>query len=108
MDIVVDILGTFINSVSMSDDGSENGKERAFDLAGAASGGGGTCCPSTVDPYAWLALIGGIALATYFLRVAIVVKMPTGRRRRGVRRDSQDPKLGDVLFKGRNVKLNNP
>ena len=106
MDIVVDILGTLMNSVS--DGEIENGKERAFDLAGAASGGGGTCCPSTVDPYAWLALIGGIALATYFLRVAIVVKMPTGRRRRGVRRDSEDPKLGAVLFKGRNINPSKP
>ena len=29
---------------------------------------GSECCPLVVDPYTWLALIGGIALATFFLR----------------------------------------
>ena len=41
----------------------------------AASGGGGygsECCPLVVDPYTWLALIGGIALATFFLRQLII------------------------------------
>ena len=46
-------------------------------LHGAASGHGGYggCCPPVVDPYTWLALIAGIALATYFLRVLITVTM---------------------------------
>ena len=100
MEAVVELLGTIMESISDSGKEDSEGDGRAFDLAAAASGGGGTCCPSTVDPYAWLALIGGIALATYFLRVAIVVKMPTGRKRRGVRRENEDPKLGAVLFKG--------
>ena len=33
---------------------------------------GGTCCPPVVDPYSWVALLGGITLTTYFLRVAII------------------------------------
>ena len=108
MEAIVELLGTIMES--LADGGKEDaeGAGRAFDLAGAASGGGGTCCPSTVDPYAWLALIGGIAMATYFLRVAIVVKMPTGRKKRDVREEIEDPKLDAVYFKGRNVKLSNP
>jgi hypothetical protein len=31
-----------------------------------------------VDPYTLLALLGGIALATYFLRLALVVKVDMG------------------------------
>ena len=58
---------------------------------GGGHSGGGDCCPPVVDPYTWLVMIGGIALATYFLRVAIVVKMPMRRRRRGV-----DPDPGYV------------
>ena len=42
-------------------------------MFGAASSGyGSKCCPLAVDPYSvcytWIALIGGIALATFFLR----------------------------------------
>ena len=29
---------------------------------------GSDCCPLVVDPYTWLALIAGIALAAFFLR----------------------------------------
>ena len=39
------------------------------------------CCPAVVDPYTYIALISAIALVTYFMRVAIVVKH--GRKRRG-------------------------
>ena len=44
-------------------------------LYAAASGGHGHggCCPPVVDPYTLLALLSGIALATYFLRVLITV-----------------------------------
>ena len=45
-------------------------------LYGAASGGHHDgCCPPVVDPYTLLALIVGIALATYFLNVLINVTM---------------------------------
>ena len=33
-----------------------------------------------VDAYSWVAIIGGIALATYFLRVAIITNI-MGRKR---------------------------
>jgi hypothetical protein len=43
-------------------------------LYGAASGGHHDgCCPPVVDPYTLLALIAGIALATYFFNVLINV-----------------------------------
>ena len=56
------------------------GSGRSHDLQGAASSGGG-CCPPVVDQYTWLALISGIALATYFLRIAVTTNI-MGRRRR--------------------------
>jgi|LakMenEpi03Aug12_release.lakeMendotaPanAssembly.Ray.scaffolds.fasta_scaffold1257521_2 hypothetical protein len=54
-------------------------------LHGAArSGYGSACCPPVVDPYTLLALLAGIALATYFLRVALIA-MGMGRSlRRGL------------------------
>ena len=66
-------------------------------LFGSESGGyGDDCCPPVVDPYTWLALIGAIALATYFLRVAIVVKF--GRRKR---REVGHVTLSSVVITGR-------
>lgn len=32
----------------------------------------GHCCPPVFDPYTLVALLGGIALATYFLRIVII------------------------------------
>ena len=52
----------------------------------AASGSGvyGKCCPPVVDPYTMVALAAGIALAAYFLRVAITTNiMGGGRKKRG-------------------------
>jgi len=54
-----------------------------INLFGSASSGyGDQCCPLVVDPSTWLALIAGIALATFFLRLAIINNVPVGRRRR--------------------------
>ena len=30
------------------------------------------CCPPVFDPYTLVALLGGIVLATYFLRIVII------------------------------------
>ena len=51
----------------------------ARQLLGAASDGYGHCCPPVFDPYTLVALIGGIALATYFLRIVIVTSTIMGR-----------------------------
>ena len=40
------------------------------------------CCPPVVDPSTWLALIAGIALATFFLRQVIITTTFNGRRRK--------------------------
>ena len=46
---------------------------RTISLSGSHSSGyGEQCCPPVVDPYTWAALIGGIALATFFLQMTIV------------------------------------
>ena len=44
-------------------------------LAGSFSDQYGECCPPVLDPYTLLALLGGIALATYFLQQVIVMMM---------------------------------
>ena len=41
-------------------------------LFGSSSDSYGHCCPPVFDPYTLVALLGGIALATYFLRLVIV------------------------------------
>ena len=48
-------------------------------LFGSFSDSYGHCCPPVFDPYTLVALLGGIALATYFLRLVIVTNM-FGRR----------------------------
>ena len=48
-------------------------------LFGSSSDGYGQCCPPVFDPYTLVALLGGIALATYFLRLVIVTTTFGGR-----------------------------
>jgi hypothetical protein len=48
----------------------------------ASSGYGDSCCPPVVDPYTWLALIAGIGLATYFLRITITTTLKRKKRRK--------------------------
>ena len=48
----------------------------------ASSGYESSCCPPVVDPYTWLALISGIALATYFLRITITTTLKRKKRRK--------------------------
>ena len=62
----------------MNENSTSHNQPRTFSLTNlyaAASGGHGHggCCPPVVDPYTLLALLSGIALATYFLRVLITV-----------------------------------
>ena len=45
----------------------------ATNLFGSHSGGYEMCCPPVFDPYTLLALLGGIALATFFLQQVIVM-----------------------------------
>ena len=52
-------------------------------LFGSSSDDYGHCCPPVFDPYTLVALLGGIALATYFLRIVIITDpdLPPRRRR---------------------------
>ena len=50
------------------------------DLISSASSGYGHCCPAVFDPYTLVALVGGIALVTYFLRVVIITTVFAGKR----------------------------
>ena len=81
---VMDIIEN-IDDNNASDDNAMNNtssqgraislRRTGVELYGAASGGHDGCCPPVVDPYTLLALIVGIALATYFLNVLINVTM---------------------------------
>ena len=42
------------------------------------------CCPLVVDTYTWLAIIGGVVLATYFLRLAIINNISRKRKRKSL------------------------
>ena len=59
------------------------------DLAGAASGGGGECCAHVVSPLVFLATLAGLAIATFFLRMAITMNLRRKRRRRSVMKSSK-------------------
>ena len=62
---------------------NQTGTSRTMSLGGSHSSGyGDQCCPPVVDPYTLLALIGGIALATFFLQMSIVNIIGRKRRRR--------------------------
>ena len=64
----------------------------AVRLVGSSSDDYGHCCPPVFDPYTLVALLGGIALAAYFLRLVIVTEpafqvMMRFRRRSGSARN---------------------
>ena len=44
------------------------------------------CCPLTIDPYTWAALLSFIALGTYLLNQTIQMSMLGGRRKRDLKR----------------------
>merc|ERR1712241_106012 len=49
-------------------------------LFGSESEGYGHCCPPVFDPSTLLALLVGVALATFFLRLVIINQVFNGRR----------------------------
>ena len=49
-------------------------KRQTWDQSfGASSGYGSDCCPPVVDPLTFIALLGFIAAATYFLQRKIII-----------------------------------
>ena len=63
--------------------------------ASYSSSYGDECCPPVVDPYTWAALIGGIALATFFLQMQIVANISGRRRRR--RSEMGEDKINGIM-----------
>ena len=57
----------------LSSANNNNNNRKSADLVGAFSSGGGDCCPPVVDPLTFLALLGFIAAATYFLQRKIII-----------------------------------
>ena len=66
------------------------------DLFGAASGEG-DCCAHVVSPYVFLATLAGLAIATYFIRQAITMKLGK-RRKRSLIRDGFYLSRGPMLI----------
>ena len=64
-------------------------------IFGSFSDSYGHCCPAVFDPYTLVALLGGVALATYFLRLVIVTQMftPPRRRKRSIEFRNDQSKL---------------
>ena len=54
---------------------------------GAYSSGYGDCCPPVVDPLAFAALLGFLALAVYFFNNLIAMSMLMMRRKRRRKRE---------------------
>ena len=70
------------------------------DLTGSYSSGyGDKCCPPVVDPYTWLALIAGIALATFFLQMAIVNNIPPGRKKRSYAEGGEEEDMQNMILR---------
>jgi len=71
------------------------------DLTGSYSSGyGDKCCPPVVDPYTWLALIAGIALATFFLQMAIVNNIPVGgRKKRSYKEGGEEEDMQNMILR---------
>ena len=44
-------------------------------LSGSSSDDNSQCCPPVFDQYTLVALLGGIALVTYFLRLVIITDL---------------------------------
>ena len=58
------------------------------------------CCPLTVDPLSFLALVAGIAAATFFLNTVITMNIEA-RRRRKRSTDRDDPSFDSASLSGR-------
>ena len=56
--------------------------QRSSEPSSFSSTGSSVCCPHVVDTYTWIALLGAVVLATFFLRLAIVNNISRRRKRR--------------------------
>ena len=69
------------------------------DHHGAFSGSG--CCPGVVDPLTMLALVGGIALATYFFEIQIRNSMLMMARKKRRKRELNLNETIDIFNEGK-------
>ena len=67
-----DNYGLYSNKIDSYNDYSDNSR---IDSYGAYSSYGGGCCDPVVDPLTYAALLGFLALATYFFQVLIEMSM---------------------------------
>ena len=74
------------NSLGPISSETGEGTKKMATLFGSSSDDYGHCCPPVFDPYTLVALLGGIALATFFLRLVIITdpNLPPKRRRRNI------------------------
>lgn len=81
------------------------GDNSRIDAYGAHSGYGGNCCDLVVDPLTFIALVGFIALATYFLQQFIEMSMLEMMRRKKRKRSINEPDnvFYDVFQEGKKI-----
>ena len=81
------------------------GDNSRIDAYGAHNGYGGDCCDLVVDPLTFIALVGFIALATYFLQQFIEMSMLEMMRRKKRKRSINEPDnvFYDVFQEGKKI-----
>ena len=79
-DLFLSMINQGLGLSSLSNDTSSG--RALFDSCKGGYGYGGQCCPLVVDPLSWLALLAGIAVATFLLQQAIVANIGKRKRRR--------------------------
>ena len=71
------------------------------DHYGSFSGHGSGCCPLVVDPLSYAALVGGIALATYFFQIQIMNSMLMMARKKRRKRALNLNETIDIFNEGK-------
>ena len=79
------------------------GENSRIDAYGAYSSYGGGCCDAVVDPLTYAALLGFLALATYFFQVLIEMSMLAKKRRKRRSIDEPDNVFYDVFDEGKKI-----
>ena len=95
-----DNYGLYSNKIDSYNDYGDNSR---IDSYGAYSSYGGGCCDPVVDPLTYAALLGFLALATYFFQVLIEMSMLAKKRRKRRSINEPDNVFYDVFEEGKKI-----
>ena len=99
-----DNYGLYSNKI---DSYNAYGDNSRIDSYGAYSSYGGGCCDPVVDPLTYAALLGFLALATYFFQVLIEMSMLAKKRRKRRSINEPDNVFYDVFDEGKKIQFIN-